>query len=423
MLCLLVISMAAQAAKFLFWDRPQNEVIYQKAKIEASRAAAESLSLIGEVFSPDLNLFDGDISLPICPVVVKIQNDGQIPIQLKRLEFKVLVAQLRNVTIIEPIGALKGGPIVAPSGNMPNKPNETPHVGIIDYDSNSWTEVAGIVRKPSRDALPAGQSFTERLHVLSKRDSTPVLTKVEVSLQTEKHEYRWSGFMNPSMCGPVAALTEVSQVPSITAATEFSVDDPTSDGLINFIQREISRSVAVEIPKVISKSLDETAAKQTLETTREINAEMLKLIQQIRDTAKPPETKLATTTQYPRLDVDELVAKEITIVSRDGKTKVGRISSDPVSSYLVAGKDVSRPQSSLRFEIGQNSQNGGSIIVRNPRSPSNGDENDLSIARPIGIEIRAWKNEASVMLVDQFGQRVGGNGSLLRGSLVWNQEK
>lgn len=93
--------------------------------------------------------------------------------------------------------------------------------------------------------------------------------------------------------------------------------------------------------------------------------------------------------------VDEIVAKRIVIVSADGMTEIGRISSDRVSSYLNHEPGNARPPSTLLFEFGQNSRGGGSVIVRHP-SPS-------------GVEIRAWNDETDIMVVDDEGQPATGS--------------
>ncbi|MGQ0634874.1 MAG: hypothetical protein ACT4QC_09710 [Planctomycetaceae bacterium] len=131
-------------------------------------------------------------------------------------------------------------------------------------------------------------------------------------------------------------------------------------------------------------------------------AESIKLVaERVVPELVPAEDQAADVRETP-IVVDEIVAKRLVIVASDGTTEIGRISSDRVSSYLHHDRTSVRPPSTLLFEIGQNSQGGGSVIVRHP-SPS-------------GVEIRAWRNETDIMLVDDQGRPAPG-------SVHWSKKK
>ena len=110
--------------------------------------------------------------------------------------------------------------------------------------------------------------------------------------------------------------------------------------------------------------------------------------------------------QNRRIEVDEIVVKNVTIVSADGKTEIGRISSDRVSSYLHHEPGAARPGSTLLFEIGRNSRDGGSLIIRHPSEEENERSTPPKKGKPTGVEVRAWRHQTDVMIVDEEGQPV-----------------
>ena len=204
-LALVVLGLFGQAVKFALYDRPKANLELRKQEIEVARAESESVSITGEVLTPDLFVANGDRSVPLCPVVIKIRNDGQIPIHLDDLDFRVFVASLREITALERIESPQNGIVLASSNDDGAWPMAS-DVGIIDYNSPSWVEKVKLRRKPTGSIVQPGQTHIERLHLLAPTNVSSIVTKVDVTVHTKRSRYGWSGFANPLMCVPAVDI-------------------------------------------------------------------------------------------------------------------------------------------------------------------------------------------------------------------------
>ena len=80
-------------------------------------------------------------------------------------------------------------------------------IGFIDYDSMAWTLKATFPKTPTRTMLPSRVIHSERFHPLLSEQMPWIVTKIEVTLKTEKSEYHWTGFSDRMMCGPAQTVS------------------------------------------------------------------------------------------------------------------------------------------------------------------------------------------------------------------------
>lgn len=357
-------------------EKPQMEKANQKIDHDIALDRVECLSIEGEVLDPNL-VVEG---IPLCPVVVRIHNKGKLPVDISSMDFRVFVASIRDVSIIEN---------TQHDGARGIWPVDGPQVGIIDDNAAAWREIVKLNQKPSGRRIHPGQEHVERFHLLSPRDFGKIVTRVSVSVHTHESEVSWSGYANPAMCRAVAPSQESAD--SGDKAQGSNVTDANALRIQDVLASEIGK------PSQINAAIDEL---------RVMHAELMHLVKEIDASKKLPQNNL---------EIDKLITKEIAIMSADGKTQVGKISSEPVSTYLVVNPETRRIHSDLVFEIGRNSRLGGSMIVRHPRNVE---------SSPIGIEIRAWNDQAAVLLVNEKGESVGKNNKMdLPASLIWNSPK
>ncbi len=204
---LVLIGVAGAGVKFWIVDWPQHVVASRKAEIDLGRAEEPRFSVIGEVSSPDLFVVDGGRSVPICPVLVEIQNDGDVPIRLDSVEFRVFVAHLGSISKRAKV-AESGDKIVLATRRTSDDTESLPAesiVGAIDPLSASWEEKADLCRKiaPVNNRIPPGKRRLERFHLLAPTSLSTLVTKVEVTVKTASGNVTWYGFANPQMCAPI----------------------------------------------------------------------------------------------------------------------------------------------------------------------------------------------------------------------------
>jgi hypothetical protein len=204
---LVLLGVAGAGVKFWIVDWPQHVIASKKSEIDLRRAEEPRFSVIGEVSSPDLFVVDGDRSVPICPVVVEIQNDGDVPIHLDSVEFRVFVAHLGSISRRARVGE-SDDKIVLATRQVSDNPGRLPAesiVGAIDPHSSSWEEKADLCRKIEHvnNRIPPGQRRLERFHLLAPTSLSTLVTKVEVTVKTAAGNVTWYGFANPQMCAPI----------------------------------------------------------------------------------------------------------------------------------------------------------------------------------------------------------------------------
>ena len=204
---ILIAATIGGAAQFLFVTWPAARVEIARNSIAAARAQAESLSVTGSIRAPDLYVRIKDVPVAVCPVVIELSNDGERPIELKTVEFRVFVAPLHDISSIVTVAAPKDKLILA-SGQVTDataQSDEDTYVGTISAESSKWIEKEQLRQKfEINTKLPAGQYRSQKMHLLASHNNPSVVTKVEVLIHTSNSTLRWHGFSNPAMCSPAA---------------------------------------------------------------------------------------------------------------------------------------------------------------------------------------------------------------------------
>ena len=216
-LVVVLVGMFAGGAKFLLLDWPQANLDREKAKIEVAHSKAESLTVSGQIFSPDLFISVDGVQIALCPVFVKMSNTGSVPIQLKKIEFRVFVAPLRDISSLARIRSPNDKLVLASAveGDAPDASESDTYVGTIASDSPKWEEKTGLSRTIELNTqVPPGQSRNQKLHLLTQTRMSSVMTKIEVLIHTSNSTLRWYGFANPAMCAPAAFSPSASEAPA-----------------------------------------------------------------------------------------------------------------------------------------------------------------------------------------------------------------
>lgn len=202
---LVIVGMVGATWKFLIHDRQLLDLERREREVAVAMAEEESVSLLGQVYGPDVYIVDGKRGVPVCPVFVTVQNDGKVPTRIERIDFRVSVAALRDVSLVADIEEPEEGVVLASASDSEGTIQDAAIVGIIDPDSEKWVEKAELRKTivPNGGTIPAGQSRTERLHVFAPTSRSKNLTKIEVTVHTTKSKQRWYGFASQEICGPI----------------------------------------------------------------------------------------------------------------------------------------------------------------------------------------------------------------------------
>ncbi len=205
---------AAGAWKWVSIDSRMADLDRRHREVEVVKAETEALSVVGQVLDSEVYLQVGDRSVPVCPVFVTLQNVGQVPVRVTSLEFRVFTATLGDVSALTTIDvpkndiSLTAGNDIAESA-LPDKEI----LGVLLSNSANWIEKKELAQNfpPSNEMIPSGQSRLERLHVLAPTMNSSLLTKIEVTVHTEKATHRWFGFTNTAVCRPIAFPAAMSE--------------------------------------------------------------------------------------------------------------------------------------------------------------------------------------------------------------------
>lgn len=186
---------------------PLAELERRAKVVDVRLAEAEAFTLEGQIMSPDIFYEHNNERVPLCPVLVDVRNTGKTDVQLTKVEFRVFVAPLGDVSKLSTRPPAK--PVTAKVlQQVAESDAQSSVVGLIDPDSPNWVEQVGIskVIELKNGIVPAGQSRLERYHLISPIEMS-VLTKVQVTVSSNKTSQTWYAFANPGMCrpGPLSA--------------------------------------------------------------------------------------------------------------------------------------------------------------------------------------------------------------------------
>lgn len=179
--------------KFVFFDWKNSALDQRQKEVAVQKAESEILSLEGKWQPPEVRTILQKTMVSVSPVFIDIKNDGEIPVQIRKIEFKVFTAKLDEVSKLNvyplDVSKFELGTLVQIDAST-----RGPTFGFIDPDSSAWQEQASIKLKPISGPIPPGQRRSERRHVIAEPGDASLLTKVEVSVATDKGTYRWYGF-------------------------------------------------------------------------------------------------------------------------------------------------------------------------------------------------------------------------------------
>lgn len=213
-LALLLGASAAGAWKWVSIDSKIADLNRRHREVEVAKAETEALSVVGQVLDSEVYLQVGDRSVPVCPVFVTLHNVGQIPVRVTSLEFRVFTATLADVSALTTIEIPKNEiALTAASDIAQNVSPDKEILGVLLSNSANWIEKKDLAQNfpPSNEMIPSGQSRLERLHVIAPTMNSSLLTKIEVTVHTEKAKHRWFGFTNTAVCRPIAFPASISE--------------------------------------------------------------------------------------------------------------------------------------------------------------------------------------------------------------------
>lgn len=191
----------------------------RKKEIEVAFAEEKSFSLAGEVLSPEVFAVDKKDTVPLCPVFITIKNTCQRPIQVERIDFRILVAPLREVSKFKAIEAPKGELVLTSTAPGNEGADRTTLVGMIDPASPKWKVISEVSQSVEiKGTLSPGQQSVERRHFFAPTVSSSILTKIEVTVHASGHKRTWYGFANPEMCRRVPFDAEAVEPAPAAAA-------------------------------------------------------------------------------------------------------------------------------------------------------------------------------------------------------------
>lgn len=209
-----VLALVAQQIQFWVFTRPTLVKDDEHKGLVVNVAKSESLSILGQVESPELYIVDNREAIPVCPVFIEMTNTGMTPVQIKSIEFRVLIAPLRSVSKLALPDPGLDTSIVLTSGTARGDGSSTTQtpIGIIDPESAAWTEKAELSKRiePTHGVIAPSQKRHERIHLLAPTECS-FLTKVEVTVKTDRTTQKWYGFANPQLCRPSAMPPSVEE--------------------------------------------------------------------------------------------------------------------------------------------------------------------------------------------------------------------
>ncbi len=79
------------------------ELNNRKLAVEVRKLESESLSFECNIYNPDISVGDSTGVISLRPLVCTITNEGETPIHLKSLEYRIYTASLEQIVTTEPV--------------------------------------------------------------------------------------------------------------------------------------------------------------------------------------------------------------------------------------------------------------------------------------------------------------------------------
>lgn len=213
-LFVVVTTLVCGSVKFLFFDWHVADLHRRQNEVEVAKSEMECLSVVGQVLNADAFVRLGERSVPVCPVHITLENAGETPVRVKKIEFRVFVAPIEDVSALTKVAIPKNDVILVSGVDSQRSEAEKEEVvGVLLSNSTNWNEQVELAQNflPNSEVIPPGQARLERLHLLAPTSYSSLLTKIEVTVHTEKSKHRWFGFANSAVCAPAAFPSSVSE--------------------------------------------------------------------------------------------------------------------------------------------------------------------------------------------------------------------
>lgn len=205
-LCLTAMMILGGVLKFFVMDLPAGQLDQRLKKTAAEKAESEIVTIRGHWHPPEGFTKINGMWISVSPVFIEIRNHGEIPVEVKKIEFRVLTAPLEDVVVLNgySLEKLKADLAAGPKEEKNTEGDRSPVMGFVNPESEKWKEQSFLELSKVDGTIPPGQQKTERRHVIIEQNSLEVLTKVEVTVITSNGEYRWYGFSptSPVVCTP-----------------------------------------------------------------------------------------------------------------------------------------------------------------------------------------------------------------------------
>lgn len=204
-------------AEFVFVKWPTFALDRRQKEVEVTLVESEIVTIEGQWLAPEVRTEVDGAMVAVSPVYIDILNNGKTQVKIRKVEFRILEAQLESVVALNgySLERMKADLQRNDAGLAPLNETESKIFGFIDSDSVNWQERASIEIKDSTGIVPPGQRRTERRHVIAEPENDQRLIKVEVSVVTDKSTYRWYGFSPTAsaLCRPVPFSGDVYSSP------------------------------------------------------------------------------------------------------------------------------------------------------------------------------------------------------------------
>jgi hypothetical protein len=210
-----VFLVAGQAWLYAFFGRERNQLELRDIAVRVSEAESKVVTVTGEILAPQNILVRENVTYSLRPVVIRIANDGKLPIHVEDVRLRAFVGSLQTVAKFDlsPKKLIDAKEIVPVSHEQQSAGNS--RIGIIELKNDNWIEVLNHSVEASMETrkIPRAESRQVIFHLLVPHTSegngfSDQLQRVSVTVTPAKNErwneQTWMGFVDRNFCVPEA---------------------------------------------------------------------------------------------------------------------------------------------------------------------------------------------------------------------------